>query len=72
MIGHGTGFTVHELPFICPGDETVWTEGMVGALEIALGDEEPGYIEWEDDFLVTQDGCRMLTPMERRLRVVGG
>jgi Xaa-Pro dipeptidase len=71
MIGHGIGFTLHELPFIVPGDDTIWTEGMCGALEIAFGDEEVGYIEWEDNFLVTRDGCQVLTPLERRLRVVG-
>jgi Xaa-Pro aminopeptidase len=70
MIGHGLGFSVHEFPYICPSDETPWVEGMCGALEIAFGDSEVGYIEWEDDFLVTETGCEILTPLEKRLLVV--
>ena len=70
MIGHGLGFSVHEFPYICPSDETPWVEGMCGALEISFGDDELGYIEWEDDFVVTQDGCKVLTPLEKRLLVV--
>ena len=31
----------------------------------------PIFVEWEDDFLVTAGGCRILTPLDRTLRVVG-
>ena len=67
MIGHGLGFTIHEFPHICPSDDTEWVEGMIGALEFSLGDEELGYVELEDDFVVTEDGCRVLTPLKRDL-----
>lgn len=67
MIGHGLGFSVHEYPLISPADETVWVENMCGALEIAFGDDMVGYIEWEDDFVVTADGVRVLTPMAKEL-----
>ena len=70
MIGHGIGFTVHELPFICRADHTVWTEGMCGALELSFGDEESGYVVLEDDFVVTESGNRLLTPLDRNIRVV--
>ena len=69
MIGHGIGFTVHEFPLISPADQTAWVEGMCGALEISFGDDELGYIEWEDDFLVTADGVKNLTPLPRRIRI---
>jgi Xaa-Pro aminopeptidase len=67
MIGHGMGFNHHELPFICPADHTRWEEGMVVAVEIGLGEEEYGFSDLEDNFLVTADGCERLTPVERNL-----
>ncbi len=70
MIGHGIGFSVHEYPLITPTDETVWEQSMCGALEIAFGDDELGYIEWEDDFLITPDGCQVLTPLDKHIRVI--
>ena len=70
MIGHGIGFSIHEFPYISPADETAWVEGMCGALEVSYGDDTLGYIEWEDDFMITQDGYKVLTPFEKRILVV--
>jgi Xaa-Pro aminopeptidase len=70
-IGHGLGFGVHELPFICPDDDTVWEAGMCGALELGIGDEVHGYLQWEDNFVVLNDGVKVLSPMEKKLWVVG-
>ena len=67
MIGHGMGLSHHELPFICPADETVWEEGMVVALEIGLGEQEYGFSDLEDNYLVTADGCERLSPCPRNL-----
>jgi Xaa-Pro dipeptidase len=69
MIGHGLGFSVHEYPSISPADETVWDENMCGALEIAFGDDTVGYVEWEDDFVITAHGVRVLTPLRKELHV---
>ena len=60
--GHGVGFQVHEIPTIAPGDGTEWVEGMCGAIEVIFGDDETGYVQWEDNFTVTSDGARILTP----------
>ena len=70
MIGHGLGFNTHDLPFISPRDETRWIEGMCGALEISFGDAENGYIIWEDTFVVTGNGVRVLTPTPKQLWVI--
>lgn len=69
MIGHGLGFSVHEYPLMAPTDETVWVENMCGALEIAFGDEQFGYVEWEDNFVVTNEGVEVLTPLPKELWV---
>ena len=70
MIGHGLGFTAHELPFISLGDHTLWQKDMCGALELLYGDEELGFVEWEDNFLVTEDGIEILSPMDKKLWIV--
>jgi Xaa-Pro aminopeptidase len=70
-VGHGLGFSVHEYPTIAPGDQTPWVEGMCGAIEIPFGDQENGYVQWEDDFVVTKDGARLLTPSPKEIYLTG-
>jgi len=67
--GHGVGFQVHEFPTIAPGNETEWVEGMCGAIEVIFGDDETGYVQWEDNFTVTADGVRILTPSPKTIWV---
>lgn len=43
---------------------------MCGAMGIAFGDDELGYIEWEDDFLITPNGCQLLTPLDKHIRMI--
>ena len=65
MIGHSTGFCMHEDPFITPSDHTVWQAGMTGAVEFGLGEPAYGYADFEDNFLVTETGCEVLSPGPR-------
>jgi len=60
-IGHGFGWSLVEPPVIDLDDETVWEPGMCGGLQMSFGDDRTGYIEWEDNFVVTGKGCRILT-----------
>lgn len=60
-IGHGFGWSLVEPPVIDLDDESVWTPAMCGGLQMSFGDSDTGYIEWEDNFVVTLDGCRVLT-----------
>lgn len=70
-VGHGLGFSVHEYPTMAPADETPWVEGMCGAIEIPFGDEETGYLQWEDNFVVTGNGARLLTPSPKKVWLTG-
>ena len=65
MIGHSTGYCMHEDPFITPTDQTVWQENMTGSVEFGLGDDDTGFADFEDNWLVHQDGCEVLTPGPR-------
>jgi len=70
-VGHGIGFSVHEYPTIQPEDETPWLPGMCGAIEIPFGDDEIGYLQWEDNFLVTETGVEVLSTSEKEIFLTG-
>ena len=49
---------------ILHGERNVWSTGSL------YGDEQYGFIEWENDFLVIEDGVKMLTPFDASLWIV--
>lgn len=68
--GHGIGVSVHEEPYIAPGNDLVLREGMAFSIE-------PGIYfagEWgariEDIVVLTADGCERLNTSEHALRSV--
>lgn len=68
--GHGIGVSVHEEPYIAPGNDLVLREGMAFSIE-------PGIYfagEWgariEDIVIVTADGCERLNVAPHDLRAV--
>ena len=69
--GHGFGLALEELPVIKSDDHTLWTPGMCGAVQISFGDDQIGYIEWEDNFLVTDEGVEILSKSPKDIWVTG-
>ncbi|KJL22926.1 Xaa-Pro dipeptidase [Microbacterium oxydans] len=69
--GHGIGVSVHEEPYIAPGNDLVLREGM--AFSIEPGIYFPG--EWgariEDIVVVTSDGAERLNVAPHELTSVG-
>lgn len=70
--GHGIGVSVHEEPYIAPGNDLVLREGMAFSIE-------PGIYfagEWgariEDIVVVTADGCERLNVAPHELTRVSG
>ncbi len=68
--GHGIGVSVHEEPYIAPGNDLVLREGMAFSIE-------PGIYfagEWgariEDIVVLTADGCERLNTAPHALRAV--
>ncbi len=69
-LGHGLGLQVHEGPAIRPGSETVLQPGMVFTVEPGI--YLPGQlgVRIEDDVLVTEEGCVVLSHVSRDLQPV--
>ena len=69
-IGHGLGLEEHEDPSLDPGSTTELEPGMVFTVEPGVYIPGWGGVRIEDDVVVEEDGCRVLTKMDRSLRVI--
>jgi Xaa-Pro aminopeptidase len=67
-LGHGIGLAVHELPRLAPGQKRRLAPGMVVTVE--PGVYLPGSlgVRIEDDVLVTDTGCEVLTSVPKELK----
>ena len=68
--GHGLGLETHEDPSLDPGSMTVLEVGMVFTVEPGVYIPGWGGVRIEDDVVVEDDGCRLLTTADRSLRVI--
>lgn len=68
--GHGLGLEIHEMPRIGRKDKTLLQAGMAITIEPGVYVEGFGGIRIEDTVVVTQTGCRVLTPTSKELRVI--
>lgn len=73
-VGHGIGVGLagYDPPLLAPGDRTVLEPGMVLEVETPYYELGMGGLQVEDAVLVTEDGCRVLTTLSRRLEIVAG
>ena len=69
-VGHGLGLEAHEDPSLDPGSVTVLEPGMVFTVEPGVYIPLWGGVRIEDDVVIEETGCRVLTRSDRSLRVV--
>ncbi len=66
--GHGIGLEVHEAPWISPRAVDVLEPGMVFTVEPGIYVPGMGGVRLEDDVVVTESGCRLLSRNESGLQ----
>jgi len=68
--GHGLGLEIHEPPRLGKKDKVTLQEGMAITVEPGVYLEGFAGIRIEDTVVVTSNGCRVLTPTSKELRVI--
>jgi Xaa-Pro aminopeptidase len=68
--GHGLGLEIHEPPRIGKKEKTPLQSGMAITIEPGVYVEGFGGIRIEDTVSVTKNGCEVLTPTSKELRIL--
>jgi Xaa-Pro aminopeptidase len=68
--GHGLGLEIHEGPRLGRRDKTKLAAGMAITIEPGAYVRDFGGIRIEDTVLVTKNGCEVLTPTSKELRLL--
>jgi Xaa-Pro aminopeptidase len=68
--GHGLGLEIHEGPRLGRRDKTKLEPGMAITIEPGAYVRDFGGIRIEDTVLVTRNGCEVLTPTSKELRLL--
>jgi Xaa-Pro aminopeptidase len=68
--GHGLGLEIHEPPRLGKRDKARLKAGMAITIEPGVYLEGFGGIRIEDTVVVTENGCEILTPTGKELRVI--
>ena len=69
-LGHGIGVEIHELPTISQTGEIILEENMLITIEPGINIEGFGGVRIEDDVIVKEDGCEILTKSPKELIIL--
>jgi len=68
--GHGLGRDIHEDPYIMRGNNEILESGMVFTVEPGLYQSGDFGVRIEDDILVDDTGCEILTSFDKQLTLI--
>lgn len=68
--GHGIGLEIHEFPMVSKVSEAVFVPGNTITDEPGIYLPEYGGVRIENDLLITEDGCEVLTHSDRNLIIL--
>jgi Xaa-Pro dipeptidase len=68
--GHGLGMEVHEPPYMVEGNTRRLEVGMTFTVEPGIYLPGRGGVRVEDNVVITEDGSKSLTTLERNLQVI--
>jgi Xaa-Pro aminopeptidase len=68
--GHGLGLELHEAPRLSPRGEDILEPGMVVTVEPGIYLPDFGGVRIEDDVIVTESGCEVLTKSPKHLIII--
>ncbi|MDM5186381.1 Xaa-Pro peptidase family protein [Bacillus sp. DX4.1] len=71
-IGHGLGIGVHEAPSINDANNGILKRGMVLTVEPGIYVTRFGGVRIEDDLVITENGCEVLTKFPKKIRIIKG
>lgn len=71
-LGHGFGLEIHEEPYLNPSSQTILKANHIVTVEPGIYIPNFGGVRIEDDILVTNDGCEILTKSSRDLIIIKG
>ncbi len=69
--GHGIGMDVHEEPYMYAQNTTTLLPGMTFTVEPGIYIAGRGGVRIEDNVVITETGCRVLSSLDRSLLAVG-
>lgn len=70
-LGHGFGLDVHETPYLYPESRIPLASGNIITIEPGIYIPDVGGVRIEDDVVITPNGCRTLSYMPRKMRIIG-
>jgi Xaa-Pro aminopeptidase len=68
-LGHGVGLEIHEMPTLSARSQQTLEQGMIITVEPGIYIPGLGGVRIEDMVLVTADGCRILSSVDKKLTV---